>query len=102
MNSPRTMPWVFVFPPRSMPPGFQSLRICFSKLAMIESTNASSSGSSFSSAIFKPSLGRLLVDQRRDEARDRIAQQRRRTPGGKRDRNAVPDGAARSRDRPAS
>ncbi len=51
-------------PPRSMPPGFQSLRICFSKLAMIESRNASSSGSSFSSAIFKPSLGRFLLINR--------------------------------------
>src|SRR4051812_34417372 len=61
MNSPRQMPCVLVLPPRSMPPGFHSRRICCSKLEMMESRNASSSGISFSSAIFKPSLGRRAL-----------------------------------------
>ena len=51
----------FPRPPRSKPPGFQSSRICFSKLAMIDSRYASSSGIRLSSAIFKPSLGRFLL-----------------------------------------
>ena len=74
MNSPRTMPCVLVFPPRSKPPGFQSRRICCSKLAMIESSHASSSGIGLSSARANPSFGRLHVDQRRRQRRDRIAQ----------------------------
>ena len=61
MNSPRTMPCVLVLPPRSKPPGFQRPRICAVKLAMIESRNSSSSGSGFSSAIFKPSSLRCLL-----------------------------------------
>src|ERR1039458_1017754 len=55
------MPCVLVFPPRSNRPGFQSNRICFSKLAMIESRYAISPGSGFSSAIFKPSFGRFRL-----------------------------------------
>src|SRR6266403_1890644 len=55
------IPCVFVFPPRSNPPGFQSPRICFSKVEMMESRYASSSGSDFSSAIFSPSFGRCRL-----------------------------------------
>src|SRR5262249_41427625 len=39
----------------------QSLRICLSKLEIIESRNIPSSGSSFSSAIFNPSFFRRLL-----------------------------------------
>src|SRR5437773_54435 len=61
MNSARTMPCVFVLPPRSKPPGFQSLRICSWKLAITESTNSSSPGSSRSSASLSPSFGRCQL-----------------------------------------
>src|SRR6266404_5258804 len=61
MNSPRTIPCVLVFPPRSKPPGFQSPRICVVKLDMIELRYSSSFGSSFSSAIFNPSSLRCML-----------------------------------------
>ncbi len=57
-SSPRTTPCVLVLPPRSNPPGFHSRRICCSKLEMIESTHASSSGSGRSSARARPSSRR--------------------------------------------
>src|SRR5438132_6684667 len=61
MNSPRTIPRVLVFPPRSKPPGFHSPRICVVKLDMIELRYSSSFGSSFSSAIFNPSSLRCML-----------------------------------------
>src|SRR4051794_4005504 len=61
MNSPRTMPCVLVFPPRSNPPGFHRPRICCSKLETIEASKASSSAIGRSSAMRNPSLGRCML-----------------------------------------
>ena len=67
VNSPRTMPCVLVFPPRSKWPGFQSPRICAVKVVMMSSRWASSSGCARSSASASPSSDALAVDERRDE-----------------------------------
>src|SRR3954462_4110126 len=56
MNSPRQMPCVLVFPPRSIPPGFHSFLICAVKALITESRYSSSLGNGFSSASFKCSF----------------------------------------------